>query len=162
VTTEEIAGSLGTTAVGRIVSRLSRHLKFALSTLEITPTQYRLLVQLAQGTEASTALARKLTVSPPSVTTVVDGLVQRGAVERTSSAEDRRRVFLTLTDVGRELLSAADATIMDRFATIAGTLDDPDAALAALTALDLWAEALDRYRAQRVAVESGLATAEVR
>jgi DNA-binding MarR family transcriptional regulator len=137
---------------GWTAARLARHLELALAEPEITSAQYRLLVQLAQGAEASTSLAKKLAVSPPSVTTVVDGLVQRGAVERTPSEEDRRRISLALTDVGRQLLARAETAVSERFAEIADTLGDAEASAAALAALSLWAEALDNYRLQRVAL----------
>jgi DNA-binding MarR family transcriptional regulator len=131
---------------GSTAARFARHVERALWPLEITPAQYRLLLVLEVGAEVSTSLAKKLAVSPPSVTTVVDGLVQRGAVERTPSSLDRRRISLTLTPSGRELLESAEAALSERFRTIAATLDPQDAQ-AALGALTLWSEALDRYGA---------------
>jgi DNA-binding MarR family transcriptional regulator len=136
---------------GWTAARFARHLERALSDLEITSAQYRLLVQLAQGADASGSLAKKLAVSPPSVTTVVDGLVQRGAVERTPSELDRRRISLALTDSGRELLARAESAVSAWFNAIVETLDDPAAARTALEALTIWSEALDRYSAQRSA-----------
>ncbi len=111
-----------------------------------------MLMQLAQGDDASSSLAKKLAISPPSVTVVVDGLVQRGAIERTPSSEDRRRISLAITDVGRSLLDRAEESISERFGAIAACLDDPADAAAALGALDLWAEALDNFRLQRLAL----------
>lgn len=134
---------------GWTISRLARHLELSLAPLEITPAQYRLLVQLAQGAEASSSLAKKLAVSPPSVTTVVDGLVQRGAVERTPSIEDRRRISLALTDSGRELVARAEHAVCSRLSAVVAVLDDTTAAQAALDGLSTWAEALDIYRLQR-------------
>jgi long-chain acyl-CoA synthetase len=159
VSTEAIlpAGARYATA-GWTAARLARHLELALAVLEITPAQYRLLVQLAQGAEASTSLAKKLAVSPPSVTNVVDGLVQRGAVERTPSEEDRRRISLALTDSGRGLLARAESAVSERFTAIADTLGDAAASIAALTALELWAEALDNYRLQRLAMRGETTT----
>ena len=136
---------------GSVAARLSRHLEQALAPLEITSAQYRLLVQLEQGAEASTALARKLAVSAPSVTTVVDGLVHRGAVERTPSLEDRRRISLALTDSGRELLERAEQAASERFVAVANALGDPALAASALEGLGAWGLALDNYRSQRLA-----------
>ena len=155
MTTEAIIGTpAGYRTAGWTAARLARHLELALASLDITSAQYRLLIQLAQGAEASTSLAKKLAVSPPSVTTVVDGLVHRGAVERTPSEEDRRRISLALTDVGRGLLARAEAAAQERFVAVADTLGDSAAAEAALSALNLWAEALDNYRLQRLARRS--------
>jgi DNA-binding MarR family transcriptional regulator len=126
----------------------------ALAPLELSPGHYRLLAQLSQGTEASTALAHKLAVSPPSVTTMVDGLVARGAIERSSSAGDRRRVNLALTQLGWELLAAADDASSARLNAIVETLNDPAAARAALDALELWTRPLDTFRAQQIAART--------
>ena len=136
------------TGGGRTVARLSRQLDRALAPLELTPGQYRLLAELAEGTEASTALARKLAVSPPSVTTMVDGLVARGAVERSAAREDRRRVNLALTEFGYSLFAAADDAVADLLDDIVGALGDPDEARVALDSLAVWERALD-IRAQR-------------
>lgn len=145
--------AIGSTA-GSTAARLARHLELALVGLEITPAQYRMLVQLSKGADASTSLAEKLAVSPPSVTTVVDGLVQRGAIERTPSAQDRRRISLALTEVGLSLLDRAELAISERFCEIADALGDPVAAAGALEALDTWAIALDNYRLKRLALRA--------
>ena len=145
MTTETKFQSIGWTA-----ARLARHLELVLASIDLSSAQYRMLVQLSQGAEASTSLARKLAVSAPSVTAVVDGLVLRHAVERTHSEEDRRRVSLALTPTGRELLVAAELAVAGRLESIAAELEDPALIDAALSALALWAEALDRSRARRL------------
>jgi DNA-binding MarR family transcriptional regulator len=135
---------------GWTAARFARYLERVLSPLEITLAQYRMMVMLEEGAGSSTALARKLAVSPPSVTTVVDGLVQRGAIERTPSQQDRRQISLALTDIGRELLARAEVVVSAQFAAIADSLGDPTAARAALDAMTLWSEALDRHFAAQL------------
>jgi long-chain acyl-CoA synthetase len=147
VITEQNYRSIGWTA-----TRLARHVELALATLELSTAQYRMLLQLAQGDEASTSLARKLAVSAPSVTAVVDGFVSRGAIERTHSEEDRRKVSLALTPIGRALLLEAEAVVSARLEGIANELDDERSIQAALGGLDLWAEALEKARARRLAL----------
>jgi long-chain acyl-CoA synthetase len=148
VITEQNYRSIGWTA-----TRLARHVELALATLELSTAQYRMLLQLAQGDEASTSLARKLAVSAPSVTAVVDGFVSRGAIERTHSEEDRRKVSLALTPVGRALLADAEAVVSARLEGIANELDDERSVQAALSSFGLWAEALERARARRLALQ---------
>lgn len=138
-------------SLGWVAARLARHIELALSAVDLSTAQYRMLVQLAQGSEASTELARKLAVSAPSVTAVVDGLAQRGAVERSQSAEDRRRVSLTLTPQGHVLLDAAEDAVRGRLEGIADELGDEALTKQALASLDLWAAALDAHRARRLA-----------
>ena len=68
---------------GRVVARLARQVELALTTVDLTLPQYRVLGILDRGPEASSVLAEKLAVSRPSVTGVVDGLVARGLARRT-------------------------------------------------------------------------------
>ncbi len=140
---------LSYSSVGWTAARLARHVEVALAPLDLSPAQYRMLVQIARGTDASSSLAQKLAVSAPSVTAVVDVLVQRGAVERAHSAEDRRRIALALTDDGRSLLGAAEEALRERIQAIADELADEGLVSDAIGALSLWGEALDRSRARR-------------
>jgi DNA-binding MarR family transcriptional regulator len=119
-------------SVGWTAARLARQVEVALAALDLSPAQ-------------------KLAVSAPSVTAVVDGLVQRGAVERAHSVEDRRRIALALTRPGRALLASAEEALQARLGAIAGELEDGELAANALAALTLWGEALDRARVKREA-----------
>jgi DNA-binding MarR family transcriptional regulator len=147
--------------VGWTVARLARQVELSLDPIDLSPAQYRMLVQIARGTDASSSLAQKLAVSAPSVTTVVEGLVQRGAVERTHSTDDRRRIALALTAYGQQLLQQAEDAVRGKLETIAGELDEDGASGEALSALALWGEALDRARARRHAEREAPAKAKL-
>ena len=129
---------------GRVIARLARHIEVALSSVDLTLPQYRVLVHLAEGKEAASVLADKLAVSRPSVTGVVDGLVARGLVSRQHEDADRRRVAHELTNAGRLVLAQADAEVQRVLGEIAAHRDpgteDPLAGLA------VWRDALDGYR----------------
>src|SRR5690349_21731217 len=77
---------------GRAIARLAKHLENGLAPLDVSVPQYRVLALLAEGSAASSALAGRLAVSPPSITAVVDGLVARDLVTRTPDPDDRRRL----------------------------------------------------------------------
>ena len=139
-------------SIGWTAARLARHVELALGDVDISAAQYRLLNQLAQGDDASTTLAKKLAVSAPSSTAVVDGLVHRGAIARTPSVEDRRRISLALTPEGVALLAEAEASVAERLEGLAAELDDAARATAALEALALWTEVLDTARSRRLAL----------
>jgi long-chain acyl-CoA synthetase len=113
-----------------------------------------MLVQITRGTETSSSLAEKLAVSAPSVTAVVEGLVQRGAVARTHSVEDRRRNALALTECGRDLLTRAEDVLRDRLDSIASELEELSLIADAIGALNVCGEALDRARVRRHALRS--------
>jgi DNA-binding MarR family transcriptional regulator len=126
----------------RAAARLSKRLETALADVDLSLPQYRLLVFLSRRAEVASGLAGRLAVSPPTVTTLVDGLVARGLVERTPDADDRRRVVHALTDPGRQILATADAALATRLRSLAGNLP-PAQAKRALDALELWHQALD-------------------
>ena len=82
-------------------------------------------------------LARRISVSPPAMTAMIDGLVERGLVTRTTDPENRRQVLILLTDLGDERLTAATKAIEERLSLGMSQLsseevDQLDAGLAAL------------------------------
>lgn len=129
------------TGAGRAAAWLARECVQALGSVELTPSQYRVLTLLAGGQSMASLLAARLAVNPSSVSTLVDGIVARGLVERRHSEDDRRRISLTLTGSGRDLLARADEAIEARLAEIADHLD-PAESHRALAGLDLWSDAL--------------------
>jgi DNA-binding MarR family transcriptional regulator len=85
-------------------------LEDALVDLDLTARQYLLLVLAATGKELSQQdLARKLDLDPTILVKLVDQLEERGLLERTRAADDRRRYSLTLTAEGKQLLRDARA-----------------------------------------------------
>ena len=145
---------------GRVVARLARQVELAVATVELTLSQYRALSLLADGKEASSALAEKLAVSRPSVTGVIDGLVARDLVERHHEQGDRRRIGLDLTSEGRRLLAAAEHEIERRLRDIAEY--GAGGQRAAFAGLGPWKEALDAYRSARRAGAPRAGAAEER
>jgi DNA-binding MarR family transcriptional regulator len=113
---------------GRAVVWLARQVELVLAShVELTLAQYRLLALLAERPAVASELADKLAVSRPSVTTVADGLVQRGLVERVNDTLDRRRVNHTLTPAGRRLIRKADEIVETGLGVVLDHLDARDA-----------------------------------
>lgn len=121
---------------------LARQADVALSDLDLSISQYRLLALLDAGPAVSSFLADHLAVRRPSVTAVVDGLVARGLVARRHVEDDRRCVAHVLTPEGTKILAEADRVVEQRLGELAAHL--PEAALArrALDDLQLWQQAL--------------------
>ena len=138
----------------RAVARLSKVVENALDEVGLSLPQYRLMVLLADGSDVATALARRLTVSRPSITALADGLVDRGFVERLADPVDRRRVNHTLTPAGHAALGEGDRSIRARLETVVAHLP-ARRQRAAVEGLALWIEALD---ANRVAQEAAAPT----
>ena len=129
----------------RAAARLSRQVERALVPAELSLPQYRLLALLADSEELASALAGLLAVRPPSVTALVDGLVQRGLVERRGSEHDRRCVTHVLTDAGRAVLATGDEVVAERLAALVHHLPLHEAG-DALDGLEHWGDALDAAR----------------
>jgi long-chain acyl-CoA synthetase len=104
---------------GHIIARLARQVEVAVSAVGLSLAQYRLLAALGEtGEAAASKLAELMAVSRPTITGVVDGLVERGLVVREGVEGDRRRVDVVLTEAGRALITAADSEVQRRIADI--------------------------------------------
>jgi len=130
---------------GRTVAWLAKQVEIALTDVDLSLSQYRILGVLVEGSAVSSALAERLAVRPPSVTSVIDGLVARGLVERTHSEDDRRRVALALTPEGVAVLETANQAVNDRLEDIASGLGSTKGSKA-LDNLSLWHDALRALR----------------
>jgi DNA-binding MarR family transcriptional regulator len=85
----------------------------------LTIPQFRTMQTLGQhGVPGATNLdlARRISVSPPAMTAMIDGLVERDLVTRTTDPDNRRQVVILLTELGRERLHAATRAIEERLA----------------------------------------------
>ena len=104
------------------VMRLSRRLRqHALR--DVTPSQLSALATIAaEGRITLSGLAEAERVQPPSITRVVDVLVNRGYATRTPCEEDRRVAWVEATDAGRDLIEAVrrerDAYLARRLRTM--------------------------------------------
>ncbi len=75
----------------------------------LTPTQIHVLDLIGHTANPTVSdLSRKLQVSKPSVTVLVDRLASRGYVGKRRSALDRRSFILELTPRGRRITSLHD------------------------------------------------------
>jgi DNA-binding MarR family transcriptional regulator len=81
----------------------------------ISGAQLFVLQQLeAAPARSVNELAERTSTHQSSVSTVVSRLVQRGLVRRAPSAQDGRRMEISITDTGRELVDAAPLTAQVR------------------------------------------------
>jgi len=130
------------------VIALGRSIEISVNETGLTSSQFRALSLVNAGITSSGVLARFLAVRPPTVTTVMNGLVEDGLVARSRGVDDRRRVDYELTAAGTRALEVANAAADGALASIADGLD-ADARGAAVDALDLWRDALDAKRTAR-------------
>jgi DNA-binding MarR family transcriptional regulator len=107
----------------------------------ITLAQLRTLQAIAAYSESgtlNTTLARQLGVAAPSMTAMVDGLVERGLVDRTIDPNNRRQVIIRLTENGISRLATLEGAITERISTALAVLsqDQKEHLLSALRDLE--------------------------
>src|SRR5262245_9185651 len=120
----------------RALALAARALERAAASRDLTLAQFRVLALIAAGDERSSLLADRLAVAKPTITAVVDGLVERGLIERGAVRGDRRSIRLSLTRAGVQALRASEKEMAVALETIFGHARDRDALLHALGELD--------------------------
>lgn len=98
-------------ALETILPRYFRAVRWTLEQAEgterLTLPQFRCLQAIAaDGTKLTTQLAWQMGVTLPTITSRIDGLVERGLVERQPDPRSRRQVLLSLTSAGQTLLAS--------------------------------------------------------
>lgn len=75
---------------------------------DLTLAQYRALVVLvSRGPQRTSDLADELGIASSTATRLVDRLAHKGFVDRRQGQTDRRSVWLTLTETGKQLVGEA-------------------------------------------------------
>jgi len=120
----------------RALALAARSLERAVGGSDLTLAQFRVLSLVAEGDERSSLLADRLAVAKPTITAVVDGLVERGLLARASVAGDRRSIRLSLTPEGVTALRTAEREASAALEGILVHARERDALLAALVDLD--------------------------
>jgi DNA-binding MarR family transcriptional regulator len=118
----------------RTLALLARVLERAAG--DLTLAQYRVLSLVAAGDERATLLAGKLAITKPSVSAVVDGLVERGYLAREPVAGDRRAIRLSITRPGSRALAAAETAMAERLEPLVAAVTDQAAFFNGLEQID--------------------------
>lgn len=91
--------------LGRMGREARRRFTQVLRTWELQPSHYGILLLLEAIRQASQQhLAQQLAIDRANMVTLLDGLEQRGFIERQADPGDRRRHMVKLTAVGQEVL----------------------------------------------------------
>ena len=101
----------------RILRATSMHSRQLRRSVGLSTPQL-LVLQTADEQQRPTAseIARAVSLSQATITTILNELEKRGLLLRERSEEDRRRVHVSLTSQGREVLNAAPTALQDSFA----------------------------------------------
>jgi len=120
----------------RALALAARALERAAAARDLTLAQFRVLALIDAGDERSSLLADRLAVAKPTITAVVDGLVERGFVAREAVVGDRRSIRVALTPRGVAALRAAEEEMSETLGRIFEHARERDVLLGALLDLD--------------------------
>lgn len=103
--------------------RLARRLRRERASDNLSDAHFAVLANLkSQGRLAIGELAQRERVSAPTMSAAVDALAEAGLVIRVPSEDDRRRVYIEITDAGTDIVSATvhkrDAALADAIAEL--------------------------------------------
>ncbi len=100
-------------ALRRITRAIDLHSKRLVKTTGLTAPQLVILQALDRAGEASpSTLAKTVSLSQPTVTTILDRLERQGLLTRERSANDKRRVYVRLTDSGARAVSKGSPELL--------------------------------------------------
>jgi DNA-binding MarR family transcriptional regulator len=103
-------------AIRRIVHAVDRHSKTVEKASGLTLPQLVVLAAVrAQGEVTSARLSAAVSLSPATVTVILDNLEAHGLLERYRNTEDRRVVHSRLTAAGADVLARAPGFLHERF-----------------------------------------------
>lgn len=112
-------------ALRRIVRAIDLHSRHLVDRFSVTGPQLITLQELARlGRAPVGVLARNVHVSHPTMTGILDRLAKRGLIQRAQDTDDRRRMTVTATPEGLELLNRAPSPIQDRFRSRLSKLEE--------------------------------------
>ncbi len=122
-------------AAVRAVAILARQFDRTCQEAGLSLPQYRLLLYVRIRPQRASELAERVAVKRPTLTAIVDGLVEADLLRRASVEGDRRGISLELTDEGRAKLAEVEAALAQRLGDFTRHTDEPRtlAALAELT-----------------------------
>ena len=92
----------------------------------LTVPQFLALRAIAREELSGSELARRTGVSGPAVSQLLAGLARSGLLERSATADDRRRHRLSLTPVGERAVQAASRMLGERLGELLAGLPRPE------------------------------------
>lgn len=93
--------------------------------------QFYVLDPLLDGPQPVSRVAEEAGIAAPTATRLLDGLVERGYVERSADPDDRRSVLVSLTPAGARVTRRKREDVEAARARIAAALDEDEQRVAA-------------------------------
>ncbi len=95
--------------------------------LEVSMPQFRALMTIRFHPEIPmSGIAKHLDITLSSASKLIDGLVDRGWVQRAESSDDRRKTLLSLSQAGKEVIEEHHKAKLKYFTELLKDLSDED------------------------------------
>ena len=131
------------TAIRRLIRATDLHSRKITRMAGLTSSQLILLKMVRDVAGATIGeLATSISLSQATATTILDRLEQEGLVKRERSEQDRRKVFVRLTDEGQAVLERAPEPLQETFIRQFSALKDWERSMI-LASLQRVAEMMD-------------------
>lgn len=118
----------------KIIRAIDIHSRKLNSEFKITAPQMLCLYSLAKNDSVTlSALSKEVNLCSSTVNGIVDRLESKSLLVRERSSEDRRKIFLKITESGRELTDKAPALLQERFSKALRLLPELEQAAIALS-----------------------------
>ena len=100
----------------KITQAIDLHSKHLLKIAGITSPQLVILQELVDSISLTTSeLAKAISLTQGTVTTIVVRLEKNNLVSRRRSGKDKRRIHISITDEGKQLLKNAPSPLQEQF-----------------------------------------------
>jgi DNA-binding MarR family transcriptional regulator len=117
----------------RIIRSVEIYSKKLASQYQVTGPQLICLLTISDKAPlTATKIAREIHLSPSTVVGVLDRLEEKGLIARQRDKQDRRRVYITLTETGADLVSSAPSPLQDKLADALKALSELEQSTIAL------------------------------
>lgn len=130
-------------SVRRIEQCVELYSKRLVQLYQVTTPQLVALLTIAEmGACTQSAIGKAIYLSPSTVVGIVDRLEEKGLVQRARATQDRRQVYVHLTDKGRELLALSPSALPEGFSLALQMLSAEERAVLVVT-LERFTELLE-------------------
>lgn len=103
-------------ALRRVIRATDMHSKHLSKTAGLTAPQLLIMQTLERGGAQTIGdIARAISLGQATVTTIVTRLENRGLLTREKSTQDRRKVYVSLTDAGKKAIIEAPTPLQEEF-----------------------------------------------
>lgn len=104
------------TAIRRVIRAVDLHSRKLSHDYKLTGPQALILKEISSSnTITAGELANRVSLSQATITDIIKRIEQRGLVVRSRDNKDRRRVLISLTEQGKEILNSAPPLLQEKF-----------------------------------------------